>query len=257
MFVLDLDPNYLDFSSAETEMDYLNILEQSNPNFLDITPYGVQKFEEAGEELRKAFSQYARTAGYFEELIDAMAVHEEDLGIDGQAMLDFASGMHEMIDAMNTDFQNPDSTITIDDERVNLSAWFDNPPDRLLQRLKWYFDDDENTDNTLGGLFPDRGFGTAIENLEDVIPGDYHLAQNYPNPFNPQTTIEYSLPKSGKVVISIYNILGQHMETLLHKQQNAGVYRINWNAVKVPAGLYFYKIQATDFAEVKKCLLVK
>ncbi len=257
MFVLDLDPNYLDFSNAETEMEVLNILEQSNPNFLDITPYGVQKFEEAGEELRKAFSQYARTAGYFEELMDAMAIHEADLGMDGQAMSDFASGMHGMIDAMNTDFQYPDSTINMGDERVNMSAWFDNPPDRLLQRLKWYFDEDENTDNTLGGLFPDRGFGTAIENFEDVIPGDYHLAQNYPNPFNPQTTIEYALPQAGKVVISIYNILGQHIETLLDIQQSAGIYRINWNAVNVPAGLYFYKIQAEDFTEVKKCLLVK
>jgi hypothetical protein len=256
MFVLDLDPNYLDFSTAETEMDYLNILEQSNPNFLDITPYGVQKFEEAREELRKAFSRYTRTAGYFEELIHAMAEHEEDLGIDGQTMSDFASGMYGIIDAKNTDFQYPDSAIYID-EHVNLSAWFDNPPDRLLQRLKWYFDDDENTDNTLGGLFPDRGFGTAIVNPEDIIPDKYNLAQNYPNPFNPQTTIEYSIPKAGKVVISIYNILGQHMDTILDAQQNAGIYKIRWNAAKLPAGLYFYKIQAGDFTEVKKCLLVK
>lgn len=257
MFVLDLDPNYLDFSAAETEMDYLNILEQSNPNFLDITPYGVQKFEEAGEELREAFSQYASTAGYFEELIDAMAVHDEDMGMDGQAMRDFASGMYGMIDAMNTDFQFPDSTVMMNDERVNLSAWFDNPPDKLLQRLKWYFDDDENTDNTLGGLFPDRGFGTAIENFEKIIPDEFYLAQNYPNPFNPQTNIEYTLPKSARVIISIYNILGQHVETLLDKQQSAGIYKIRWNAVKVPAGLYFYKIQAGDFSKIKKCLLIK
>lgn len=257
MFILDLDPNYLDFSEAETEMDYLNILEQSNPHFLDITPYGVQKFEEAGEELRKAFSHYALTAGYFEELIDAMALHENDLGMDGQAMQNFASGMYGMIDAMNTDFQFPDSSVMMNGERVNLSAWFDNPPDKLLQRLKWYFDDDEDTDNTLGGLFPDRGFGTAIENSEDIIPNEYYLSQNFPNPFNPQTTIGYTLPKAGNVVISIYNILGQHMVTILDAQQNAGFYTIKWNADKVPAGIYFYKIEAGSFTDVKKCLLVK
>ena len=89
------------------------------------------------------------------------------------------------------------------------------------------------------------------------IPTDYSLSQNYPNPFNPVTTISYQLPKSSFVKLSIYDIKGRLIETLVNEQKNAGYYSIYWNSENVVSGLYFYRIDAGDFIDVKKCLVVK
>jgi hypothetical protein len=86
---------------------------------------------------------------------------------------------------------------------------------------------------------------------ENVTPTAFLLSQNYPNPFNPNTTIEYSLPQPGVVKISIYNSFGQHVHTLVDKQQNAGTYSQLWDAndaagTKVSSGVYIYRIEFTD-----------
>jgi hypothetical protein len=99
---------------------------------------------------------------------------------------------------------------------------------------------------------------TAIEdNTEAGIVGNYRLNQNYPNPFNPSTTIEYFLPKSSQVNISVYNVLGQKVTTLLNTRQSAGEQRIEFNASDLSSGVYFYKLQADDFVQVNKMLLMK
>ena len=97
-----------------------------------------------------------------------------------------------------------------------------------------------------------------IENEYDILsPLDFDLLQNYPNPFNPLTTISYHLPKSSFVKLSIYDISGKLIETLVNEQKNAGYYSVKWNAENVSSGVYLYKIDAADFSSVKKCLLVK
>ena len=102
------------------------------------------------------------------------------------------------------------------------------------------------------------GYGTGVSiSLAIDTPTEFSFSQNYPNPFNPITTIPYSLPKSAMVSLSIYNIAGQLVETLVHERKNAGFYSVQWNAGNVGSGLYFYRIEAGEYKETKKCLILK
>ena len=89
------------------------------------------------------------------------------------------------------------------------------------------------------------------------IPENYHLTQNYPNPFNPTTKISYSIPQPGFVSLKVYNTLGQEVSTLVSEFKRPGNYEASFNASQLASGVYFYKIQAGTFAEVKKMLLLK
>ena len=90
------------------------------------------------------------------------------------------------------------------------------------------------------------------------IPLDFHLQQNYPNPFNPTTTVEYALPKAEKVHLTVFNMLGQEVATLVNGEaMQAGVHSATFNAENLPSGVYYYRINAGDFSETKKMLLVR
>ncbi len=102
---------------------------------------------------------------------------------------------------------------------------------------------------------------TGVES-EELTPNSFHLSQNYPNPFNPETTIEYVLPMKNFVKLTVYNLLGQKVTTLVNKEQIAGGHSISWNGTfengaKAASGLYLYKIEAGDFIVTKKMLLLK
>jgi len=92
---------------------------------------------------------------------------------------------------------------------------------------------------------------------EPGYPDEYYLSQNYPNPFNPSTTIFYSIPRAGNVVLKIYNILGQEAATLVNQFQPAGNYKATFDATSLTSGVYFYSIRAENFVQVKKMILVK
>lgn len=99
-----------------------------------------------------------------------------------------------------------------------------------------------------------------LENAE--LPDEFSVAQNFPNPFNAQTKIVYHLPGQSLVEIDIYNSLGQKIRTLISRSQSAGKYEVHWNSRdesgrEVPSGIYFYRLQASDFSEMKKMLLIK
>jgi len=97
----------------------------------------------------------------------------------------------------------------------------------------------------------------AIANERDGIPTAYKLNQNYPNPFNPTTNIQFQLPKSGNVTITIYNILGQVVTTLVNRRMEAGVHTITFDARNYASGVYFYRIHSGDFTKAKKMMLLK
>lgn len=92
---------------------------------------------------------------------------------------------------------------------------------------------------------------------DEGVPETYELAQNYPNPFNPATTIQYALPLAGKVRLAVYNLLGQQVATLVDGPQAAGRYTVPFDASHLASGVYFYRLEATNFVDVKKMLLVK
>ncbi len=84
-----------------------------------------------------------------------------------------------------------------------------------------------------------------------------YSTQNYPNPFNPTTQINYQIPKEGHVSLVVYNSLGQEVKTLVNENKGIGNYNVEFNAVNLPSGIYFYKLQSGKFKQVKKILLVK
>jgi hypothetical protein len=94
-------------------------------------------------------------------------------------------------------------------------------------------------------------------NVDVTGPAQYSLDQNYPNPFNPSTLIKYSVAQDGFVNVSIFNLLGQKVATLVNSNMKAGSYEINFNASQLSSGVYFYSIEAGDFKAVRKMLLMK
>ncbi|MBN1781158.1 T9SS type A sorting domain-containing protein [bacterium] len=89
------------------------------------------------------------------------------------------------------------------------------------------------------------------------IPDTYHLYDAYPNPFNPVTTIEYALPKSAHVRLSVYNMMGQCVQVLADEIQEPGFHAQVWNAQNLSSGLYLFKMQTPDYVSMRRCILVK
>ena len=102
---------------------------------------------------------------------------------------------------------------------------------------------------------------TSIGDVED-IPTDFALLQNYPNPFNPETRIRFQLPEASRVVLKVYNILGQEVRTLVNDQMKAGFHNLMWDGrngagLRVASGVYIYRIKAGNFKSVKKMVMLK
>ncbi len=101
------------------------------------------------------------------------------------------------------------------------------------------------------------GITSVLEEKGSNVPDNFILYQNYPNPFNPTTIINYQIPKYGMVTIKIYDILGREIKTLVNEYKPAGRYNITFNASNLASGVYFYRLQAGEFTETKKLLLLK
>lgn len=105
-------------------------------------------------------------------------------------------------------------------------------------------------------LLPNRADEEEIAEFSN-LPTEYALGQNYPNPFNPTTTIQYQLPKPVKVVLEIFNVKGQKVTTLVNEEMTAGYYSVVWDAREVSSGVYFYRIEAGEFSDAKKLVVIK
>jgi hypothetical protein len=98
---------------------------------------------------------------------------------------------------------------------------------------------------------------TSVDLKKYGIPKKFTLSQNYPNPFNPKTNINFTLPNSDIVQIVVYNLNGKVVATLFNGKKDAGYHSLQWNASNIPSGVYFIKMQAGMFMQIKKCLLLK
>jgi len=98
---------------------------------------------------------------------------------------------------------------------------------------------------------------TGVTGGNNTLPNAYKLYQNYPNPFNPTTNIKYQISNNSFVSLNIYDALGRNIETLVNDKQSHGTYEVSWDASKYPSGIYFYKLTAGEFSEVRKMILVK
>jgi photosystem II stability/assembly factor-like uncharacterized protein len=108
-----------------------------------------------------------------------------------------------------------------------------------------------------GGGFILRSDNPLITSIEENSPVEFTLFQNYPNPFNPSTTIKYSLPQTGRVTLSIYDLLGREIVKLVDEEKPVGEYETKWNASTYPSGVYFLRMQAGQYSETRKLLLMK
>jgi hypothetical protein len=97
----------------------------------------------------------------------------------------------------------------------------------------------------------------SIESNPNIIPTTFKLSQNYPNPFNPTTKIEFGLPQQSDVSLIIYDIRGRAIATLVDGTFNAGQHTVTFDASHLASGVYFYKLEAKDFVNVKKLMLMK
>jgi hypothetical protein len=97
----------------------------------------------------------------------------------------------------------------------------------------------------------------GIKKIGTEVPSVYKLYQNYPNPFNPSTTINFDIIKSGNVSITLYDILGKEITTLVNEKVEPGTFKVTFNADNFASGVYFYRIKTAEFTDVKKMLIIK
>ena len=113
-------------------------------------------------------------------------------------------------------------------------------------------------DVDFSGVSSEYGPISATPNDRIVEPEAFYLDQNYPNPFNPKTTINYELPTTNYVELSIYSLLGQKVATLVSQEQKAGYHQVEWNASGFASGVYFYRLKCNaGFIQTKKLILLE
>ncbi len=101
------------------------------------------------------------------------------------------------------------------------------------------------------------GLSTSINDENKELPSEPGLSQNYPNPFNPSTQISYKLPRSTYVQLKVYNLLGEEVASLENSQKRAGTHLVTFDATGLSSGIYYYRLQTSDFLEVKSMTLIK
>lgn len=101
------------------------------------------------------------------------------------------------------------------------------------------------------------GVLTSTVAQSDEVPERFLLQQNYPNPFNPSTTIRYELPRRVRVMLRIYNLLGEEVATVVDEEKEAGRYDAVWDAAGFASGVYLYRLQAAKFVQTKKMIILK
>jgi hypothetical protein len=103
----------------------------------------------------------------------------------------------------------------------------------------------------------DPNLVVSNSNISGTLPKEYRLYENYPNPFNPSTTIKFTIPENGFVTLSVFDVTGREVGTLINSQMNPGTHEISFDASSLASGMYFYKIIVNNFTDVKKMVLIK
>jgi len=120
---------------------------------------------------------------------------------------------------------------------------------------------DQNLNPAASGSYAeidDLSFSILTDvNDENAVVNSFVLEQNYPNPFNPSTRIGYQIAKDDFVTLKVYDIIGNEVATLVNSQQPAGKYSVDFNAAKLPSGIYLYRLQAGNYIQTRKMTLVK
>ena len=206
-----------------SDVDYFAISE----NYTRLT--GYYQFSNNADELLWALSQFLDA----ENMIAAYG--EVELGETSNGYTEFSLDMDYTFGSGQPATQAiiAFSIIESESDTLTLGTYF------LIDDLEF-----DNVSNISEGSFGES-------------PRAYRLVQNYPNPFNPTTSINFSIPQSGKVYLSVMNSIGQVVETLIDEQMTSGDHQVRFNAGNLPSGVYFYKLETGNFVDVKKMILIK
>ncbi|MCB0286178.1 MAG: T9SS type A sorting domain-containing protein [Calditrichaeota bacterium] len=120
--------------------------------------------------------------------------------------------------------------------------------DGFVEGDGWYLDDIQVLSYTTT---------VGVEQVDETAPNAFSLDANYPNPFNPETAIQYAVATPSQVKLTVYNMLGERVATLLDERQSSGTYVVNWNAGQFASGVYLVRMQAGAFAKSIKIVLNK
>ncbi|NOS86543.1 MAG: T9SS type A sorting domain-containing protein [Ignavibacteria bacterium] len=167
-------------------------------------------------------------------------------------------------------FASPDSGVVVGDngtvrfttnggETWFTNAFFNSPSSRHYRSVSLVYRNNKTFTALSDTMFfvSEEPLTVGINHLSSEIPDNYSLSQNFPNPFNPTTNIKFAISKAGFVKLTVFDMLGREVETLVNENLNAGTYNADWNASNYPSGVYFYMIETEGFTETKKMLILK
>ena len=161
--------------------------------------------------------------------------------------------------------------IVVDGQNISVTAWADGEamPDTATYSYEaltstegpsfiivGVTDDDSSSIQIDELWYNERPAGLGISD-EAPIASRYELGQNYPNPFNPTTHIRFNIPETANAKLTVFNVMGEEVATLVNGVMQAGGHTVSWNAASMPTGVYFYQLESGNFSQTKKLLLVK
>ena len=254
MIVPFWDPNHSVW--ATDNYIYLNISDSSGAQLYKIHSSDTEiPLEQLTEE-----PAYLKLLGTYDNDLDKLLLASgRNLWV-----YEFDSGQLSFIDSLET-FHLTRQAWSMDKSKVAFgggrSIWSSSPPP-TIKVYDFLNDTIVALSDTAEPLFWLGGQDLGIKNRPDVMPSNYFLSQNFPNPFNPITTLKYELPEDSFVDVTIYDMLGNVVNNLINTNQSSGYKSVQWDATNnqgepVSAGVYIYKIQASDFVDTKKMILLK
>jgi len=212
---------------------------------------------------RSAFIDYGPNIS-----ILSLEFYSTDVDLDGREDLVFIGGSNVWVLKWNLAESKWDVFFYLDENHDYENMW-GNGYERFFPGLSVnveFFDVDEDGDKDMF-ISTDEDITLFFEsNLEAVgvddtnsgnLPKQFDLLQNYPNPFNPVTTITYYVPKTSKVRITVYDVLGREISELVNEEKLSGTYEVKFNGINSSSGVYFYVMQADNFIDTKKLILLK
>ena len=187
-------------------------------------------------------------------------------GTDNPGIFPTSDGWHKMKIEVNS--QNPDSTAFwcyFDGNLLTGCPIYDTTSSRNTSGsfgLYTFQMDGDGIPGYFDNLVVAQSPWTSVDNKSSNIPEGYALEQNYPNPFNPETRISYQLNEGGFTSLTVFNLLGSEIKTLVTEEQPAGSYSVTWDGTdelgnKMPSGIYFYALRSGNFVATKKMIMMK
>jgi glucose/arabinose dehydrogenase len=149
--------------------------------------------------------------------------------------------------ALNNDGILPPSATLLSDEANSISSFGVDDSNRLMYCAY----------STSGRIYKLTGPSSDVSGPSQSAPLNFVLGQNFPNPFNPSTVISYTLPRTMRIQLAVFNLLGQHVETLVDNVMERGLHRMTFDASGLPSGIYFYRLTAPGFTETRRMAVVR